>query len=121
VPPTPDPEELAKLSSPALIEALVGAQAALGDTTMKLIDAQREKVAAEQRATDAEREAAEIAKTAQAVLLDAAQIIRRLEKLPVGQRASFQAIKAEFEDGLPAGLDGIYTDSFLRQLKGDPA
>jgi len=119
-PETPAPIDVTKASSSELIDALVKAQAALGDTATKLIEATSALAAAEQRASNAEREAAEMAKTARGVVLDAAQIIRRLEKLPVGQRASFKAIKADFEDGLPAGLDGIYTESFLRQLKGEP-
>ncbi|HET9613596.1 MAG TPA: hypothetical protein VFP22_02190, partial [Candidatus Limnocylindrales bacterium] len=118
-PETPATPDLSKATTPELVAALVEAQGALATMSSKYVDLVQQLAATEQRAVTAEQERDLVAKTARGVVLDAAQIVKRLERLPVGQRASFKQIKSDFEDGLPAGLDGIYTESFLRQLRGD--
>jgi phage head maturation protease len=106
---TPLPEIQASAS---LYEALAAAQTSLGDTTLKLIDAQGALRKAESERDTAMRERDTAIAVAKDVTRDAAQIIQRLGALPVGQRASFKAIADDF-----AGLEDVYGSEFVTTLR----
>lgn len=115
---TPDPETTTSdpLVTPELRAALTEVHAALADVTAQLIDARQAQAEAEQRATRAESERDTVKLMAQDIIRDTQQIIDRLGRLPVGQKASYKAIKRDFDE-LPAGLDQIYSPEFLNTLR----
>jgi HK97 family phage prohead protease len=114
-----EPIEPDPLVTPSLTQALREAHTSLADVTGQLIDARRAQSDAEQRATKAERELDIVKQMAQDVIRDTAQIIERLGRLPVGQKASFRAIARDFDE-LPEGLEQIYSPGFMAELRRDP-
>lgn len=109
---TPDPST----APDGLVKALVEAQSALGEVTTKYIEAETARVAAETKLAAVEKERDAIAAVAKDTLADTAQLLKRLSRLPVGQKASFRAIQSDF-DGLSESLSDVYSPEFLEQLR----
>jgi HK97 family phage prohead protease len=115
--PAPDVQaDIDKWGPAELIRGLAEASATISDLTVKLGDAVRFAESQKERAANAERERDRVIAGAQALAVDTAQIIQRLGSLPVGQRASYKRIAADFNDGLESAKD-IYGDDTIALLR----
>jgi len=65
------------------------------------------------RIGDAERERDEAVLMARRVLTETASILDKLAATPVGRRAVVREVSTEFEH-----LSGVYSDEFLKMLRG---
>lgn len=109
-------EAAAEPPTPGQIAALGQALDKLSSLTVDLIQARSDQATAEQRASKAEADLETVKSMAQDVIRDTAQIIDRLGRLPIGQKASFKAIQRDF-DALPEGLEQIYSPAFMEELR----
>lgn len=106
--PSPAPE--------GMVKALIEAQSALGEVTTKFIASETARLELETRLLDVTKERDQIAVAAKDAFADLDQLLQRLSRLPVGQKASFRSITDDF-DGLSKGLEDIYGPGFLERLR----
>lgn len=107
---------LARTEDPTLTVGLVGAlreaHDALAAVTNSLIDESSARIDLERQVVTLTRERDQAKQTSVDVVAEVATLIEALGNLPVGQKASFKRIKADFED-----LESVYPSEFVRQLR----
>ena len=111
---TPDPVPAPE----GMLRSLVEAQAALGEITTKYIDEVQARIAATAKAARLEQELESLKTFTKDFVADTNQLLARLSRLPAGQKASFKAIAADFDDSLK-GVEDIYGADIVATLRSN--
>ncbi len=108
---TPDPEPVPE----GMLRSLVEAQSALGEITTKYIAAEQARIQESAKAARLEGELESLKVFTRDFVGDTNQLLARLSRLPVGQKASFKAIATDFDSSLK-GLEDVYGANIIATL-----
>lgn len=104
--------DVSKATAPELVDALIRSQSTIATMSVELLEARQSLLEVTQRAATAEQERDRAVRVAAEVMRDATDLMDRVSRLPVGQKATFRVIKSEFGD-----LKDLYGEEILRQLQ----